>query len=172
MLIGISNALVVLFFIFVFFGVRGRIAALPEGFDKVVALFIVRELPEGGALFVGDDVNDVFVEPLLVRLAQFLLESLLILLALLVVSGAFERIDCIRGLGLSCASSILGSRSSILSRLVGRFLVRLVLGKSDANQQTEKCEQNTNYSLIRRNPEHERDSCQDDRLLILGLSVL
>ncbi len=83
MLVGVGDALVVLFLIFVLFGVRSGVAALPEGFDEVVALFVVRELLEGGALFVGDDVDDVFVQPLLVGLADFLLEGALVLLALL-----------------------------------------------------------------------------------------
>ena len=77
MLVGIGNALVVLFFIFVLFGVGRGIAALPEGFNEVVALLVVGELLEGGALFVGDDVGDVLGQPLLVGLAQFLLEGAL-----------------------------------------------------------------------------------------------
>src|SRR5246127_3275347 len=87
-LVGVSDALVVLFLIFVLFGVGRRIAALPEGFDEVVALFVVGELLEGGALFVGDDVGDVLVEPLLVGLRQLVLQGLRILLALFFVLGA------------------------------------------------------------------------------------
>ena len=68
-LVGVSDALVVLFLIFVLFGVRRGIAALPEGFDEVVALLVVGELFEGGALFVGDDADDVFFQPLLIGLA-------------------------------------------------------------------------------------------------------
>jgi len=39
-------------------------------------------------------------------------------------------------------------------------LVRLVLGNRAADQQTDRCEQNSENSSIRINPEHERDSCQ------------
>ena len=67
MLVGVGDALVVLFFIFVLFGVGSGIAALPEGLDKIVAFLVVRELLEGGALFVGDDPDDVLFQPLLVR---------------------------------------------------------------------------------------------------------
>src|SRR5581483_8510569 len=68
-LVGVGDALVVLFLILVLFGVGRRVAALPERFDEVVALFVIRELLEGGTFFIGDDVNDVFVEPLFIRLA-------------------------------------------------------------------------------------------------------
>src|SRR4051812_43390670 len=67
-LVGIGDALVVLFFVFVLFGVRRGIAALPEGFNEVIALLVIRELLEGGALFVSDDVGDVFVQPLSIGL--------------------------------------------------------------------------------------------------------
>ena len=69
MLVRIGNALVMFFLEFVLFGVRRGIAALPEGFNKVIALFVVGQLLEGRAFFIGDDVGDVFVQPLLVRLA-------------------------------------------------------------------------------------------------------
>src|ERR1700756_2106822 len=72
MLGGVGDALVVLFFEFVFFGVRRGIATLPEGLNKVVALFVVRELLKGGSLFIRDDVGDVLVQPLFVGLAQLL----------------------------------------------------------------------------------------------------
>jgi hypothetical protein len=104
MLVGVGNALVVLFFEFVLFGIGRGIAALPEGFNEVVALFVVGELLEGGPLFVCDDVGDVFVEPLLVGLAQFLLEGAGILLALLLVGRPLEGIDRICGLRLKGAA--------------------------------------------------------------------
>ncbi len=107
MLVGVGDALVVLFLIFVLFGVGGGIAALPEGFNEVVALFVVRELLEGGALFVGDDVDDVLVEPLLVDLAHFRLERALILLALFLIDRAVEGIDGVGGrLGLRGAGGV------------------------------------------------------------------
>jgi len=59
----------VFFLEFVFDGVRSGIAALPEGFDELVAFFVVGEKFEGLLLFVGDDPADVFVKPLLICLA-------------------------------------------------------------------------------------------------------
>ena len=47
MLVGVGDTAIVLFFELVFFGIRGGIAALPEGFDELVALFVVRKLHEG-----------------------------------------------------------------------------------------------------------------------------
>ena len=68
-LVGVSDALVVLFLVFVLFGVRRGIAALPEGFNEVVALLVVGELLERRALFVGDDPDDVLFQPLLISFA-------------------------------------------------------------------------------------------------------
>src|SRR3954463_8340265 len=68
-LVGVGDALVVLFFVFVLFGVGRGIATLPECFNEVVAFLIVGELLEGGTLFVSDDVGHVFVEPLAIRFA-------------------------------------------------------------------------------------------------------
>ena len=68
-LVGVSDALVVLFLVFVLFGVRRGVAALPEGFNEVVALLVVGELLEGRALFVGDDPDDVLFQPLLISFA-------------------------------------------------------------------------------------------------------
>jgi hypothetical protein len=67
----VSDAAVVFFFEFVLNGVGSGIAALPESFDEAVALFVIRELLEGGAFLIGDDVSDVFVQPLLVAAADF-----------------------------------------------------------------------------------------------------
>src|SRR5581483_10947426 len=82
MLVGISDALVVFLFEFVLFGVRRGIAALPESLDEIVPLFVVGQLFEGGPLLIRDDVGHILVQPLLVWLAQFLLEGARILLAL------------------------------------------------------------------------------------------
>src|SRR5437899_3865477 len=83
MLIGIGDAAVVLFFIFVLFGVGRRIAAEPELLDELVALFVVGEFGEGGALFITDDVAHVFIKPFLVGFAELLLQCLLVGAALL-----------------------------------------------------------------------------------------
>jgi len=65
----------VLFFELVLFGVGRGIAALPEGLDELVALLVVRELHEGGFLFVGDNPAHVLVQPLPICLAQLNLEG-------------------------------------------------------------------------------------------------
>ena len=66
-LVGVSDALVVFLAKFVFVGVRIRIAPPPEFFDKPFALVVSFQLLESFALFVGDDVRDVFFQPILVR---------------------------------------------------------------------------------------------------------
>ena len=128
-LVGIRNPLVVLFLVFVFFGVRRGIAPLPESFNEVVALFIVRELLESCSLFIGDDVNHVFVEPLLVRLAQFLLECPLVPLLLLLIGTALERIDGILGRRWCGCGCILGRSFGGLwiHGCLGSLRLRLVL---------------------------------------------
>src|SRR6266481_2559366 len=72
--VGIRDTPVVLFFKLVLFGVRRGIAALPEGFNELVALFVVRELHEGGFLFVGDYPAHILVQPLPISLAQLNLQ--------------------------------------------------------------------------------------------------
>ena len=100
MLVGVRDAPVVLFLVFVLFGIRRGVAALPESFNEVVAFFVVRELLEGGSFLVGDDPDYVLVQPLLVSLAEFDLELRFLLFLLLFVGRALEGIDFIRGLRL------------------------------------------------------------------------
>src|ERR1700686_718281 len=107
-LVGIGDTAIMLFLEFVLFGIRGRVAALPEGFDELVALLVVRELLEGGSLFVGNDPAHVLVQPLPVRLAQFDFERFGIGLPLFLWNLAFERV----GLGsLSGRTFAAGGRS-------------------------------------------------------------
>src|SRR5438067_3660595 len=73
---GISDAAIVLFLKFVLHGVRRGVAAKPKLFNELVALFIVGELLEGGHFFVADDPADIILQPLLVGIANFLLEIL------------------------------------------------------------------------------------------------
>src|SRR5271169_1593461 len=153
MLVGVGNALVVLFLIFVLFGIGGWVAALPEGFNKIVALFVVGELLKSGALFVGDDPDDVLFQPLFVGLAQFLFERTLIFLSLFLIGRTFEGIDRVGGLSLRWAGRV-------FRWLIGGLRVGLVLGDGAGNQQTYRYEQNSQQRLVRSNPEHERDSCQ------------
>src|SRR5258708_40187153 len=75
-LLSIRDTPAVLFFKLVLLGVRRGIAALPEGFNELLALFVVRELHEGGFLFVGDNPAHVLVQPLPISLAQLNLERL------------------------------------------------------------------------------------------------
>src|SRR5713226_2116059 len=74
MLVSIGDALVVFLAEFVFVGVRIGIAAAPELFDKALPLVVSRELLESFSLLVGDDVSDVFLEPILVSLFQLRLD--------------------------------------------------------------------------------------------------
>ena len=92
MLVGIGDAAVVLFFELVLFRIGRGIAAQPELLDELVALFVVGELGEGGALFIGDDVAHVLVEPFLVGLADLLLQRLFVGAALLFGKRLGERI--------------------------------------------------------------------------------
>src|SRR5205807_3128244 len=55
MFVRVCDPTVMLFLEFVLHRVRGRIASEPEALDKVVPLFIVRQLLERGAFLVGDD---------------------------------------------------------------------------------------------------------------------
>src|SRR5256885_14372585 len=87
-----SDAAVVFFFELVFYGVRGGVTPLPESFDEVIALLVIRELLEGGALFVRNDVGYVFIKPFFETAADFLLEALLVFLPLLLRQRAFEGI--------------------------------------------------------------------------------
>ncbi len=74
MLVSIGDALVVFLAEFVFVRVRIGIAAAPELFDKPFALVVGRKFLESFALFFGDDVSDVFLEPIFVSLFQFRLD--------------------------------------------------------------------------------------------------
>src|ERR1022692_1736762 len=66
MVVGVSDAPVVLFLELVLFGVRSGVAPQPELLDELFALFVRGEAMEGGLLLIGDDVDDVFVQPFLV----------------------------------------------------------------------------------------------------------
>src|SRR6267154_4008971 len=107
MLVGISDAPVVLFLVLVLFGIRRGIAALPESLNKIVAFFVVRQLLEGGPFLVGDDPDYVLIQPLLVDLGEFDFERSFLLLLLLFIGLALQGIDLIGGLsgraGNGCA---------------------------------------------------------------------
>src|SRR5579859_336949 len=183
MFVGVGDALVVLFFVLVLFGIGRRIAALPESFDKIVAFFVVGELLESRALFVGNDPDDVLIEPLFIGLAQFLFKSPLLTLLQLVIGRTLQGINRVDGgLAGGCGGSI-RSGSILTGRILGRLvsgggwigglLGWLILGDGIADRQTERYQQSSQNRLIRSNPDHERDSCQTTVCLpILGRLVV
>ncbi len=87
MLVGVRDAAVVLFLELVFLGVGRGIAPQPELLDELLALLVGLQPLEGRSLFVGDDVTDVFVEPLLIGRFQLFAELRFVLLSLLVGEG-------------------------------------------------------------------------------------
>src|SRR5581483_3753932 len=108
-LVRVGDAAVVLFLEFVLDGVGGGIAGLPESFDKLVALLIVRELLECDFLLIADDVGDVFIQPLLIRFAQLTTERFRVFFFLLIRQGALERVGLLAILaGLRARSGIAG----------------------------------------------------------------
>src|SRR5581483_1558411 len=70
-LVGVGDTLVVFLAILVFVGVRIGIAPAPKFFNEALALVVGFQLLKSFPLFVGDDVSDVFFEPILVSLFQF-----------------------------------------------------------------------------------------------------
>ena len=78
-LVGIRDAAVMLFFVFVLFGIRSGVAAQPEVLDELLPLLVGLELLEGFAFFVGDDLDDVFVQPLLIRRLKLFAKLLFVL---------------------------------------------------------------------------------------------
>src|SRR2546426_142658 len=71
MLVGIGDALVVLLAKLVFIGVGIGIAPAPELFNESFALVVGFELLESLAFVLGDDVRDVLIQPIFVRLLEF-----------------------------------------------------------------------------------------------------
>ena len=82
MLVGVGNAPVVLFLERILRRILIRIPPLPEILDERFPLFVGGEVNEGATFFGGDNVNDVFVEPLLVSGIQLVIEVFVLLLAL------------------------------------------------------------------------------------------
>jgi hypothetical protein len=66
MLVGVSDAFVILFLELVFVGVRVRVAPPPESLYELLALFIRFQLFEGFPLFIRDDVGDILFQPFFV----------------------------------------------------------------------------------------------------------
>ena len=100
MFVGIFDTAVVLFLEFVLNRVRCRITTLPEAFNELIALLVIRELLEGCALLVRNNPAHIFVQPFLVRLAQLLLQRLRVLTFLLFGDRPLEWIYFLRALRL------------------------------------------------------------------------
>src|SRR5258706_579584 len=83
-LVGVGDAAIVLFAELVLFRIRRRIAAQPELLDELLALFVGGQPAERFPLFVADDVDDLFVQPLLIRSLELLAQLLFLLLLLFV----------------------------------------------------------------------------------------
>ena len=66
MLVGVGDPLVVFLFELVLFSVRIRVTAAPEFLDKTFALVVSRQFFECLPLFIGNDVGNVFVQPIFV----------------------------------------------------------------------------------------------------------
>lgn len=71
MLIGVSNAAIVLFAEGILWRIGIGIATAPEFFDVLFAFFVVGEAEKGRALIGSDDVGDFLVEPIGIGSAFF-----------------------------------------------------------------------------------------------------
>ena len=133
------------FLVFVLFRVWRGIAALPEGFNKVVALFVVGKLLKGGPLLVADNVSHILVQPLFVGLAEFDVERPFLLFLLFVRGIAFERIGLICGLrlrarGCRVRRGCIGGWGIGGGGAGGSRLVALRAGKTrGASQKNQRC---------------------------------
>ena len=114
-LVRVGDAAVVLFAEFVLRGVRIRIAAQPEILDEGVPLLVVRERLEGLALFVGNNVGHVLVQPGLVGALQLLFDGPLGGELLLVGTFALEGVNF---LALCCGLGLWRCRGRV-GRLLG-----------------------------------------------------
>src|SRR6185437_8158361 len=90
-LVGVSEALVVVFLVLIEGRLRIGVAPLPEALDEGLALILIAELQKGLALLRSDDVGYVLVEPLLVFGVQLLLQLLLLLPPLFGGEGVLRR---------------------------------------------------------------------------------
>src|ERR1700733_3544661 len=75
--VGVSNAAVMLFFVFVFLGIRRGVAPQPELLHKLLALLVGFQPLERLPFLVSDDVADILIQPFLPRTRQFLFQRLL-----------------------------------------------------------------------------------------------
>src|SRR5258705_6324562 len=71
MLIRISNTLIVFLFELVFISVGIGITAAPEFLNEPLTFVIGGQFLESLSLFVGNDISDVLLKPILVSLLEF-----------------------------------------------------------------------------------------------------
>src|SRR5208282_4708163 len=91
--VGVLDAPVMLLAKFVLRRIGIGVAAQPEVLDECLALFIVGQAHEGLALIVANNVGDVLIQPNFVGPLQFLPQSLLRLVPLLIAELALHGID-------------------------------------------------------------------------------
>src|SRR5205823_8108109 len=90
MLVGIRDARVMLFAIFILRGIRIWIPPQPEVLNKLVAFLVVAQALERLHLLVGDDPPHVLIDPLLVHALQLLFQRLLLRDLLLIAQWALQ----------------------------------------------------------------------------------
>src|ERR1700690_1295418 len=82
MLVGVGDPSIILFFEGILSRIGVWIAPLPELLDELFALFVGLKMDESAAFFRGNDVNHVFVQPLLILGIEFF-EEVFVALGLL-----------------------------------------------------------------------------------------
>ena len=90
MLVGVRNPPVVLFLKGVFRRIGIGIAPLPELLDELLPFFVGRKVQESVLFFRGDDVDDVFVQPLFILGIELAFQASLTLF--LLFCGLFRRL--------------------------------------------------------------------------------
>jgi len=107
-LVGIGDAPIVLFLVFVLIRCRGWDRDAARRLNELVALFIVGELHEVDRSSVGDDPAHVLIQPIRYVLLNSILRRLALLFSLRVRIGRLKRIVCV------CAPAPLSSNHSLL----------------------------------------------------------
>src|ERR1700722_17389266 len=95
-LVRIRDAGIMLFAVFVLWGVRIWVAAEPELLDELVAFLIVAQALERLHLLVSDDPAHVLIDPLLVLPLQLVLQRFVLGNPLLVTQRALQRVGLFR----------------------------------------------------------------------------
>ena len=74
MLVGIGDSFVIFFAVFVFFRVRIGVAATPEIFDEILALFVRHQSIKSPFFLFCNDVSNVVVDPFFISLFELWLD--------------------------------------------------------------------------------------------------